>query len=218
MSKIIMQKPNVLNNYTNLGYQSYYCAVEEKDLMEKLYFDRIRLGQLLDDVKLAEPVLRDADIVGFDMKCLSWKAIADPLKGQPNGIDSRTICALSRYSGISDKVCFLGIYELSSTPMMDQLLAQMIWYFIEGVQYRFEEYPVNIKEGFLKFIVSLSDQKIIFYKSEKSERWWMELTNDIHLDNKTKSTTLIACTRKDYESAKLDNIPERWYNAIRRMN
>ena len=218
MSKIIMEKPNVLNNYTNIGYQSYYCAIEEKDLMDKLYFDGIRLGQLLDNIKLSEPVFRDADIVGFDMKCLSWDALADPLKGQPNGIDSRSICALSRYAGISDRVSFFGIYEISSTPMMDQLLAQIVWYFIEGAYYRFNEYPINIDNEFLKYSVTLSNQTIIFYKSKKSNRWWMELTNDSYLDNKTKTTTLLACTKEDYDSAILDIIPQRWYNAIKRLN
>ena len=218
MSNIIMEKPNVLNNYTNLGFQNYYCAIEEKDLMDKLYFEGIRLGQVLDDTQLVEPVFRDADIVGFDMKCLSWEAIADPLKGQPNGIDSRSICALSRYAGISDRVGFIGLYELPSTPMMDQLAAQIIWYFIEGVQYRFDEYPVNINEGFLKYSVTLSNQTIVFYKSEKSNRWWMELTNDTYLDNKTKTSALLACTKNDYESASQDIIPERWYNAIKRIN
>jgi len=218
MSKIIMEKPNVLNNYTNLGFQNYYCAIEEKDLMDKLYFEGIRLGQVLDDTQLVEPVFRDADIVGFDMKCLSWEAIADPLKGQPNGIDSRSICALSRYAGISDRVGFIGLYELPSTPMMDQLAAQIIWYFIEGVQYRFDEYPVNINEGFLKYSVTLSNQTIVFYKSEMSNRWWMELTNDTYLDNKIKTSALLACTKNDYESASQDIIPERWYNAIKRIN
>jgi len=217
MSKIIMEKPNVLNNYTNLGHQSYYCAVEEKDLMDKLYFDGIRLGQLLDDIRLAEPVLRDADIVGFDMKCMSWEALADPLKGQPNGIDSRSICALSRYAGISDRLSFFGLFELSATPIMDQLLAQMVWYFIEGVHYRFEEYPINTKEGFIKYSVALSNQTMVFFKSEKSNRWWMKITDDSSIDNKLKTNSLIACTEQDYESATHDIIPERWYNAVRRM-
>ena len=216
MSKIIMEKPNVLNNYTNIGFQSYYCAEQEKDLMEKLYFDSIRLGQVLNQPALAEPVFRDADVVGFDMKCLSWHAIADPLKGQPNGIDSRTICSLTRYAGISDRISFLGFFEIPSTPMTDQLLAQMIWYLIEGVQLRFDEYPVN-KKDFLKYSVTLSDQIMVFYKSDKSNRWWMELTNNSHLNNKIKSTTLLACTEKDYLDAMEDKIPERWYNAVKRI-
>jgi hypothetical protein len=185
--------------------------------MDKLYFDGVRLGQLLDDLRLAEPVLRDADIVGFDMKCLSWEALADPLKGQPNGIDSRSICGLSRYAGISDRVSFLGLFEINATPVMDQLLAQIVWYFIEGVHYRFDENPINTKEGFIKYSVAISNQTIVFYKSEKSNRWWMEITNDSHLDNKLKTSSLLACTEQDYEFASRDIIPERWYNAIRRL-
>ena len=218
MSKIIMDKPNLLFNYTNLGYQNYYCATEEKDLMNKLYFDGIRLGEVLDHVSSTEPVFRDADIVGLDMKCLSWQATADPLKGHPNGIDSRTICALTRYAGISDRVSFMGIHELPSTPMMDQLLAQMVWYFLEGFSLRFNEYPIAVNSGFIKYSVTLSSQTMVFYKSEKSQRWWLELTNDSHLNNKTKKATLIACTENDYESAIHDNVPERWYNAVRRMH
>lgn len=218
MSRIIMDKPNVLFNYTNLGFQNYYCATEEKDLMSKLFFDSVRLGEVLDSVSISEPVLRDADIVSMDMKCLSWQATADPLKGNPNGIDSRVICALTRYAGISDRVSFLGIHELPSTPMMDQLLAQMVWYFIEGYSLRFDEYPIAVNQGFIKYSVQLSDQTMVFYKSEKSQRWWLELTNDSHLNNKTKKAALLACREKDYESASHDHIPERWYNALRRMN
>lgn len=215
MSKIIIEKPNVLNNYTNIGFQSYYCAEEEKDLMEKLYFESLRLGQVLNEPALAEPIFRDADIIGFDMKCLSWQAIADPLKGQPNGIDSRTICSLTRYAGISDQISFIGFFEIPSTPMTDQLLAQMIWYLIEGVQLRFDEYPVITKD-FLKYSVTLSDQIMVFYKSDRSNRWWIELTNNSQLNNKIKSTTLLACTEKDYLEAMQDKIPERWYNAVKR--
>jgi len=66
---------------------------------------------------------------------------------------------------------------------------------------RFDEYPVAVNQGFIKYSVTLSDQTMVFYKSEKSQRWWIELTNDSHLNNKTKKATLLACTEKDYRDA-----------------
>lgn len=38
MSRIITDKPNNLFNFSNLGYQSYFNAQEEIDLMERLFF------------------------------------------------------------------------------------------------------------------------------------------------------------------------------------
>ena len=58
MSKIIMETPSYLFNYTNIGYQSYLIAQEELDLMEKLFFESIRLGSILDDNRISEPVFR----------------------------------------------------------------------------------------------------------------------------------------------------------------
>ena len=216
MSRIIMDKPNVLNNYTNIGFQTYYCALEEKDLMDKLYFDGIRLGQVLDDPSITEPVFRDSDIVGFDMKCLSWQAIADPLKGQPNGLDSRTICGLTRYAGISDRINFMGIYEIPSTPMTHQLLAQMIWYFIEGVNFRVKDYPFSGKVNYQKFTVLMEDDDpLVFYKSNKTGRWWIEI--NILSDNKYKRHALIPCTYEDYLETTKQLIPNRWFKAQRKM-
>ena len=43
MSRIIMDQPNFLLNYTNLGYQSYLIAQEELDLIDKLHFEALSL-------------------------------------------------------------------------------------------------------------------------------------------------------------------------------
>jgi len=217
MSQILTKEPHYLNNFTNIGFQSYYCAEEEKDLMEKLCFDAMRLGMVLDDVTDVEPILRDADIVGIDMKCLSWHAIGDIVKGNPNGIDAKTICALARYAGISDRVSLLGLFELPDTPIFDKLLPQIVWYFIEGMNCRFNEYPLSIGDGFLKFNVPMSNMTLTFFKSNHSGRWWVELTDEDALNNKLKSSTLLPCTAQDYEDACKDKIPQRWYNAIKRL-
>jgi len=215
MSKIIMKQPNYLNNYTNLGYQTFLIAQEELDLIEKLHFDSIRLGLLLDKVSIAEPYLRDADITGFDMKVLSWEA-AQNSSGNPNGIDSRTICSLARYAGLSDRLTSFGIFELFPTILFDKLIAQILWYFIEGFNCRFDEYPVLTSQGYGRYTVTLSDRELVFYQSEKSKRWWIEITNEDYLNNKIERSTLLSCTHQDYLDACNDRLPDRWWKEIKR--
>ncbi|MEC7173904.1 MAG: formimidoylglutamase [Bacteroidota bacterium] len=216
MSRIIMEQPNFLYNYTNLGYQSYYIAQEELDLMEKLHFDSLRLGVILDNVVQTEPFFRDANIAGFDMKSLSWQAV-NHSAGQPNGIDARTICALARYAGISDRLDTFGVFELINTAISHKLLAQIVWYFIEGFSSRFDEYPVLTSSGFVRYTVALSDMEMVFYQSEKSNRWWIEITNQSYLDNKNKTSALLPCTHKDYLDACSDKIPDKWWKATKRI-
>lgn len=47
LTKIIMEEPNNLLNYSNIGYQTYFNSQEEIDLIDKLYFESYRLGKLL---------------------------------------------------------------------------------------------------------------------------------------------------------------------------
>jgi hypothetical protein len=216
MSRIIMDQPNFLYNFTNLGFQSYYIAQEELDLMEKLHFDSLRLGVLLDDVAQSEPFFRDANIAGFDMKSLRWQASNHP-SGPPNGIDARTICALARYAGISDRMELFGVFELLNTTVSHQLLAQIVWYFIEGFSSRYDEYPVLTSSGFTRYTVALSDMEMVFYQSEKSNRWWIEIINQSYLNNKNKTTALLPCTHKDYLDACSDKIPDKWWKATKRI-
>lgn len=216
MSEIIMEQNSRLNNFTNLGYQSYLIAQEELDLMDKLFFECHRLGKVLDEPANTEPVFREADIASFDMKSLSGLADGSFSNGMPNGIDSRTVCALSRYAGISDRLSMVGFFDLKNIAVFHKLLAQVVWYFIEGVECRFDEYPVLTSEGFKKYTVAMSDRELIFYKSEKSKRWWMEMTNESYLDNKKPANTLLSCTHQDYLDACKDELPERWWKASKR--
>ncbi|NCP89766.1 MAG: formimidoylglutamase, partial [Flavobacteriales bacterium] len=67
VGKIILDKPYNLFNYATIGYQTYFNSQEEIDLMDKLYFESYRLGQISKDVTLVEPVLRDENIVSLDL-------------------------------------------------------------------------------------------------------------------------------------------------------
>ena len=216
MNDIITKTPSRLNNFTNIGYQTYLIAQEELDLMDKLFFDSFRLGEVLSDLKITEPVFREADIASFDMKVLNSLTDGTLLNGMPNGLDSRAICTMSRYAGISDKLSIIGFFDLPNNPFFLKLFSEVIWYFIEGFYCRFDEYPVVIGDDFKKYNVTTSDREIIFYKSFKSGRWWMEIDNKNYIDNKTKTSTLLSCTHQDYLDACNDILSDRWWKATKR--
>ena len=85
MSKIITDKPNNLNNFSNLGYQTYFNAQEEIDLMGKLFFDSYRLGEITSDLTLAEPVLRSAHLISLDMRAIRASEVGMMRGYSPNG-------------------------------------------------------------------------------------------------------------------------------------
>ncbi len=219
LSKIIMDKPNNLFNFSNIGYQTYYNSQEELDLLNSLFFDTYRLGEVK-DLTIVEPIMRDADIVSIDIGSIRQSDAPANNNASPNGFYGEEICAISRYAGISDKVTSFGIYEYNSkfdkNNQTAHLIAQMIWYFIEGVNFRAKDYPFCTKETYQKFIVLVeNDDPINFYKSDKSGRWWMEI--NIITNNKYKRHALIPCTYQDYIEAIEQKIPERWYKALRKL-
>ena len=219
LSKIIMQEPNNLFNYSNVGYQTYFNSQDEIQLLDNLFFDAYRLGNAK-ELKNIEPVFRNADIVSIDLGSVRQSEAPANNNASPNGFYGEEICAIARYAGLSDKVSSFGIYEynskLDNNHQTAHLMAQMIWYFIEGVNFRVKDYPFSGKENYQKFTVLLEDDDpLTFYKSHKSGRWWIEIK--ILSDNKYKRHALIPCTYNDYTEATKQIIPEKWYKAMRKL-
>lgn len=220
LSKVVMNPPNNLFNFCNIGYQTYFNSQDEIDLLKSLYFDTVRLGEVLNKIQIVEPILRDADIVSIDLSSVKNADAPANNNTSPNGLSGTDICAIARYAGISDKVSSFGIFEYN--PTLDtknqtaQLISQMIWYFIEGVNFRANDYPFGLKDQYKKFIVPIEDQVLNFYKSNKSGRWWMEI--QISNNNKFKRHALIPCTYQDYVSASNQEIPERWMQTFKKLN
>lgn len=215
LTKMIVEEPNNLFNYSNIGFQTYFNSQEEIDLIEKLYFDAYRLGEVCNNPAITEPVFRDADLVSIDLLSVKSSDSGNFSKFTPNGFNGKEICALARYAGISDKVTSFGIFNTYFAQSENVLIAQIIWYFIEGFHFRSNEYPFGTKEEYIKYIVTLEDE-LIFYKSNKTERWWIEIPFLSSLNNKLNKTTLLPCTNDDYLEACKGIIPERWWKAQRK--
>ena len=212
MSNLISERPNFLLNFCNLGYQSYYTAQEELDLIDRLYFDAVRLGELHADMKVAEPYLRDSDVVSVDMSSVVSKDLGGGMT-QVNGFSAHQMCVLSRYVGLSDRVGLVSLNNIPQTPEAAQLTAQTLWYMIEGLQHRANEYPFSVKENCTKYVVPLKEQELTFFQSSTTKRWWVLVPMK---NNNDQKHTLLPCNENDYIRSVEGLIPDRWWRAIRR--
>jgi formiminoglutamase len=224
LGKIILHQPNYLFNYSNIGYQTYLVEQTALDMMTRLYFDVYRLGQVRDKIEEAEPVIRQADMLTFDITAIKHSdAPANP-NASPNGFYAEEACQMMRYAGMNDKLSSLGIYEINpgydDSGKTAHLAAQMIWCFVEGFYSRKNDFPNRNSQEYTRFHVMLQDEKyeINFYKSKKSDRWWMEIPYPPHKDLKYERHTLIPCSYKDYELAIKNEIPDRWWQTYQKLS
>ncbi len=219
VGKVIIEEPYNLFNYTTIGYQTYFNSQEEIDLIEKLYFEAYRLGEISGHINKVEPLMRDAHIVTLDLKSVRSSEVSDNQKYSPNGFSGQEICAISRYAGISNKVSSFGIYEYYNSKndtATSMLIAQMIWYFIEGVNCRVKDDDFLNENYYQKYNVLVEDDDLTFFKSLKTGRWWIEIPFLPDVNNKLKKHTLLPCLHSDYVRATQGEIPERWYKAYRK--
>jgi arginase family enzyme len=216
LGKIILEEPHNLFNYSTIGYQTYYNSQIEIDLMEKLYFEAYRLGEVCNNINSVEPVMRDADIVTIDLRSIKSSELSSRQKLSPNGFDGKEICSISRYAGISNKVSSFGIFEYKSSnedEITEMLIAQILWYFIEGVNCRIIDDDFKNISNFQKFSVIVQKYELVFYRNVKTSRWWIEIPDSSKKDTKLKEHSLLPCTHDDYQNANEGIIPERWYKA-----
>jgi arginase family enzyme len=221
LNRIVMHQPNYLFNFSNIGHQRYYVDKDVLELMERMYFDVHRLGEINARVSDAEPVLRNADIVSIDMAALRAADSPGSAHAGVNGLYAEHMCQLCRYAGMSDKLTSFGIFEYN--PELDprgysaELGAQMLWHFIEGVSQRKGDYPVGTKEQYLKYIVALADHELVFYKSPMTNRWWMDVPYPSTGGNRYHRHHLVPCTYEDYQQATNEEMPDRWWKTFQKL-
>jgi len=131
LSSIIVHQPNYLFNYANIGYQSYFIDQDALKLMKNLFFDTYRVGIVRESLEEVEPIVRNADMLSFDISSVRFADAPGNGNASPNGFYGEEACQIVRYAGISDKLTSIGFYEIN--PRFDHhgqtahLVAQMIW-------------------------------------------------------------------------------------------
>ncbi|MBS1589199.1 MAG: arginase family protein, partial [Bacteroidetes bacterium] len=209
--EMLSSHPNYIRHYNHIGFQSYYVQPRMLETLDKLRFDFFRLGRVREHFDDMEPVLRNTDLFSFDISAIRYSDAPVNSEGSPNGFTGDEACILTRFAGMSEQLSSFGIYGYEPRKdryrMTAKLIAQMIWYFIDGYLIRKNEAKLTDHEEFMEFHITFSSNDTTFVKSKRTNRWWMKLPNGL----------FTPCSYNDYLLASKNEIPERWLREQERL-
>ena len=220
--KVLLHEPNFLFSYTHLAYQSYLIDPLSVSVLEKLYFEAFRIGQLRTNIQEIEPAIQNADLLSFDITAIRSSDAPGNANAQPFGLTGEEACQICWYAGQNEKLSSIGFYEYN--PRWDDehnktasVIATMIWYFVEGYYYRKNEQNFRSND-FLKYTVSMpvEPETLSFYKSKFSEKWWMEVPYPGGKEKYARNS-IVPCSYSDYQTAVKGEVPERYINTVAKL-
>ncbi|HNV95205.1 MAG TPA: hypothetical protein PKG63_01925 [Bacteroidales bacterium] len=215
LPQILSKKDNTLFNYTILGYQNYFCHPNEINALNTLYFDHIRLGDIQADITQTEPYIRECDTFFFHASSLKHAFLPQFENTSDNGLTVKEACQIARYAGFADKLSSFSYLFDSSQKQNPLSLAEIIWHFVDGFFARKHDYPAGSIQKLTKFHVEVSTNNFItFFKSPKSNRWWMEIPLP---KTDFKKKWLVACSENDYLMACSGIVPDKWYYSYQKV-
>jgi len=220
--KMIAHQPNYLFNIVHLGNQNYFIEQESLDSFEKMNFDMVRIGNVRNKVQETEPLLRNADMFVFSMNSVRAADCPASTDCNPNGFFGEEACQVTRYAGMGNDLTSIGFYDLNASKDVDgrsaKLVSQMLWYFIDGVYSRKNDYPTADSKDYMIYRTTFknSDHEIVFYKNIATDRWWMEVPYPKER-SAHKGMFMVPCGYNDYQAALNDEIPDRWMKAYQKL-
>ncbi len=220
--KVLLHEPNYLFSYTHLAYQSYLIDPMAVAILEKLYFEAFRVGQMRTNLQETEPAIRTADLLSFDITAIRSADAPGNSNAQPFGLTGEDACQVCWYAGLNEKLSSIGFYEYN--PSFDDahrktasVIATMIWYFIEGYYHRKNDQNFRGND-FLKYSVSMpvEPEVITFFKSKVSEKWWMEVPYPQGHERYSRNS-IVPCSYNDYQTAIKGEVPERYISTLAKL-
>ncbi|SIS68224.1 hypothetical protein SAMN05421789_104174 [Kaistella chaponensis] len=193
LAKIFSSKEFSLKNYHHLGYQKHLNEVDSVKLMKEVAFDVIRLAEMMNSTERTEPFFRRADLVTLNCDAVESRGDGFSVNPQINGLNNREICAYMKEIGLSENLKSVGIFNFNANSealLNHQLLAQIIWHLIEGINIQ-KSHPVE--RLYETFWVLIDDDQFAFKRDTFTDLWYF--------GEDEKVANLIPCSRFEYEEA-----------------
>ena len=170
--------------------------------MKEVEFDVVRLAEMMNSTEKTEPFFRRADLVTVNCDAVESMGDGFSVNPQVNGLNRREICAYMKEIGLSENLKSVGIFNFnaqSETFINHQLLAQMIWHLIEGINIQ-HSHPKE--RQYETFWVMIDDDQYAFQRDSFSGLWYF--------GDDEKPKNLIPCSRLEYEEAKRGQLNSRF--------
>lgn len=220
LNPIAMGSDSKLFQLGLIGFQKHFTPERILQFVESQNYDIMRLGEARAKLSEAEPIIRNADLMGFNVRVIRSADFTAVEKPSPTGFAAEEVCKLAHYAGMSDKL--KGFYLLGYHAGKDVLaqsafvMAEILWYFLEGFYHRKGDYPVST-DGLTEYIVELKryDYQLTFWKSKLSGRWWIQVP--VKVKKRDHRHRLIPCSFQDYKMASQDELPDRLIKAFKRF-
>jgi hypothetical protein len=211
----LLFQPQCLNTYLEndgikkvklLAYQSHLFHMSL--LSAKKLNQSLGLGDIRNNMRDAEPVLRDVDSLHFMLDSIRYSELPGIPNTTPSGLTSEEACQLLRYFGLNPIRNCLAVYGYD--PKYDfhnqgvKMVSQLIWYYLEGLDQKKMDKPES-RESMAEFVVELSDYNLSlsFWKSDYSGRWWVEVPVS------EGEPLFLPCSYLDYKLACNNEMPRR---------
>ncbi|SDE64422.1 formimidoylglutamase [Riemerella columbipharyngis] len=183
-----------ISKYNHIGYQTHLVSRAAIKLLKEVDFNAMRLGEIMGDVTSVEPFFRRSDLT--TVSCDAVESFGIPFSFNPNvnGLNNREICAIMKEVGMGERLSGVGIFNFnyySCNKLNIQLLAQMLWYLVEGINIQ----RLHPKErNYETFFVMINDTEYCFKRDSFSGLWYFGNSENIE--------QCIPCTENDYHLAK----------------
>ncbi len=223
LGRIFVLEPSSLFEANVIAHQTHLTTSQAMDVMEKLHFGTYRLGKVRADILEMEPVMRGTNLCSIDLSAVRFADSPANYTASPNGLFGEEACQLARYCGQSEATDSFGLYGCNlaydNRDQSVKLAAQIIWYFLDGYVNRHHDFPKENDTEYLKYTVQFKDNRyeMNFWKSLRSDRWWMEVPVTNSKRNRKKFHT-IPCTYQDYQLACAEEVPERWMKTSAKLS
>lgn len=194
LAKIFSSKNFSVKQYNHLGYQKHLNDVEQVKLMKDLGFDTLRLAEMMNGTERCEPYFRRADLVTINTDSVESFGKPFSIHPQINGLNRREVCAYMKEVGLGENLKSVGLFNLNIEKLgvlNGQLLSQMLWYLIEGINIQ-KSHPKE--KTFDTFWVMVEDKEYAFHRDAFSGLWYF--------GEGTNVEEWLPCSAEAYEMAK----------------